>query len=125
MLINCGHVHTEPPKGVRDCTVHNRTSNSVVVNCAPEFDAGGFATTFVLETYEHHKLLTNVTRADRPTFAVTGLLPDTHYEFAVYSINARGKSERTSVAATTATLSVSSAGECMSIAIDRQSITRI
>lgn len=90
----------------------NSTVDSLVVSCSAGYD-GGLRQNFFLEVYEYKKeqLVSNVSRAEAPSFAVNGLSPDTPYVFVVYSANSKGKSSRTTLTTHTATLHSTAVGE--------------
>ena len=83
---------------MRDCLVHNQSSDSVLISCTPGYD-GGLKQSFVLEVYERRKeqLIKNLTQDDDPGFRLESLSPKTPYAFVIYSYNMKGKSARTSV----------------------------
>lgn len=84
---------------MRDCLVHNQSSDSAaVISCSAGYD-GGLKQSFVLEVYDRRKeqLMKNLTQDDDPRFRLESLSPNTPYAFVVYSYNMKGKSARISV----------------------------
>ncbi|CAG0905287.1 unnamed protein product [Darwinula stevensoni] len=88
----------EPPL---DCTIVNLTTESIQVTCREGFN-GGLKQQFVLEVYEEERrqLWANVSNT-KPSFVINGLSPGTTVSLSVYSVNAKGQSEKVFLDAST------------------------
>ncbi|XP_030763465.1 LOW QUALITY PROTEIN: nephrin-like [Sitophilus oryzae] len=81
------------PDPLYNCSIVNRTNDSLEVECTEGFD-GGQPQYFLLEVYERKSgvLQANVS-AKFPLFIVSGLDPGKELKMAVYAANAKGRSE--------------------------------
>ncbi|CAL7949715.1 unnamed protein product [Xylocopa violacea] len=89
------------PNPLNNCTIKlslNQSSEMLEVECVPGYD-GGLRQEFRLEAYEvltgNLRVNASSVSADVPIFriAVADLLPATHFYFATYAVNAKGRSE--------------------------------
>ncbi|XP_076765753.1 sidestep III [Xylocopa sonorina] len=89
------------PNPLNNCTIKlslNQSSEMLEVECVPGYN-GGMRQEFRLEAYEvltgNLRVNASSVSADVPIFriAVADLLPATHFYFATYAVNAKGKSE--------------------------------
>ncbi|XP_054707815.1 neural cell adhesion molecule 1-B-like [Uloborus diversus] len=99
-----------PPDPPHDCIVSNQSMTFLSVECSPGWH-GSLSTVFHLEIYDSviEQLVQNLTAADRPSFRVGSLSPDTSYVLVIYASNYKGRSE--SVAVVTTTLVPSKTGD--------------
>ena len=86
------------PEPVTNCTVASSSYSTMRIKCDPGFN-GGLRQSFTLEIREtdnprKNSLVGNMTGRIRPDFMLTGLIPDTGYMISVYSVNAKGQSDR-------------------------------
>ncbi|CAB0002390.1 unnamed protein product [Nesidiocoris tenuis] len=81
------------PYPVRNCSVGNETSSSVVVWCLPGSD-GGLPQIFLLEIYVGGSRTprVNFTATDAPYFYLTDLEVDVSIRLIVYAVNSKGRS---------------------------------
>lgn len=101
IIFCCPFNVTGKPFPVRNCTLANQTYTSVEVKCVAGYD-GGLPQKFVLEVYhgdldylESIRPLYNVSAADEPVFALSGLEAsvDAGVHVAIYAVNAKGRSQ--------------------------------
>jgi hypothetical protein len=81
-----------PPESVRNCEITNKSLTIVSVQCSAG-NNGGLQQTFYLEIYKtgSEQLHSNQS-SSQPLFIVNNLIPKTHYRFAIYSANPKGRS---------------------------------
>ncbi|KAF7280091.1 hypothetical protein GWI33_006418 [Rhynchophorus ferrugineus] len=81
------------PDPLYNCSIVNRTNDSLEVECTEGFD-GGQPQYFLLEVYDRKSgvLQANVS-AKFPLFIVSGLDPGKELKMAVYAANAKGRSD--------------------------------
>ncbi|CAH1393936.1 unnamed protein product [Nezara viridula] len=84
------------PYPVRNCTIGNETSNSLVVTCQAGSD-GGLPQYFFLEVYVGEFKRINLTASELPYFQISELQPEISYTFLIYSVNSKGRSSPTSI----------------------------
>ncbi|XP_063921437.1 contactin-1 [Zophobas morio] len=87
------------PSQLQNCTVSNQTSDSLQVDCMEGFD-GGLPQSFFMEILELPSLrprLNVTTYRTPPTFLADGLDPGMSYRIMLYAVNAKGKSEPTTI----------------------------
>ncbi|XP_076305001.1 protein turtle homolog B-like [Tachypleus tridentatus] len=90
------------PEFVSNCSINNQTELSLIISCE-EGDDGGLLQQFHLEVYskKYHILLVNMTSLDHPVFEVVGLPSGSPLMIVVYASNAKGKSSKVTLTATT------------------------
>nr|XP_042902503.1 uncharacterized protein LOC107449487 [Parasteatoda tepidariorum] len=90
----------EPP---HDCTIINQTSSSLTIDCEAGYN-GSLQQSFHLEAYDSiaEHITANLTKLEKPSFHVDGLIPGTSYVLVIYSSNIKGKSNSVALVASTA-----------------------
>ena len=87
------------PEPVTNCTVLASSYSTMRIVCLPGFN-GGLRQSFSLNVRENDSpktrsgMVGNITGRSRPDFVLTGLIPDTGYMISVFSVNAKGQSDR-------------------------------
>ncbi len=90
-----------PPAPPQDCRISNGSADALRVRCRPGFD-GGLPQTFLLEVKRANYVsdedgaggsLLSRSRASRPDFVFSGLVPGTEYSIEVSAVNAKGRSK--------------------------------
>ncbi|XP_045527790.1 hemicentin-1-like isoform X2 [Pieris brassicae] len=87
------------PFQVQNCTVANQSLDSLFVECVENFD-GGLPQTFLMELLELPSLTVryNVsTNKTPPTFDISSLHPGVSYRIDLYAVNAKGRSDVTTI----------------------------
>ncbi|XP_066907688.1 nephrin [Halyomorpha halys] len=84
------------PYPVRNCTIGNETSTSIVVTCQAGSD-GGLPQHFFLEVFVGEFKRVNITASEIPYFQITELQPEIPYTFLVYAVNSKGRSSPTTI----------------------------
>lgn len=79
------------PDAMSGCTVVNETSDSLLIKCVAGFD-GGSRQRFVVEVYKKTENVQNLSN-DSPEFLVTGLRSNVVYNFVIYALNSKGRSQ--------------------------------
>ncbi|XP_024082683.1 hemicentin-1 [Cimex lectularius] len=81
------------PYPVRNCTLGNETTSSLVIWCIPGSD-GGVKQVFVLELYVGGATTPrfNVTATETPYFVLTDLEMDVPLKVSIFSVNSKGRS---------------------------------
>ncbi|CAH1131742.1 unnamed protein product [Ceutorhynchus assimilis] len=81
------------PFPVKNCTLTNKTSNSIEVYCQPGFD-GGLPQHFLLEMYTTNSKVPqyNVTSYNEPYFYLDNLETEVTFGIVVFAVNAKGRS---------------------------------
>ncbi|XP_063627547.1 hemicentin-1 isoform X1 [Cydia splendana] len=83
------------PFHLQNCTVANQSIDSLYVECVENFD-GGLPQTFLMELLELPSLIVryNVsTNRTPPFFEIKGLPPGVSYRIDLYAVNAKGRSD--------------------------------
>ncbi|KAK4319174.1 hypothetical protein Pmani_009862, partial [Petrolisthes manimaculis] len=82
-----------PPDPPKNCSIANRTSDTIWVECVAGFD-GGLPQTFYIEVYDSSTgaLHSNISSPD-PLFLVTALRPGLSFLMVTYAANAKGRSD--------------------------------
>ncbi|KAK8402382.1 hypothetical protein O3P69_000656 [Scylla paramamosain] len=82
-----------PPDPPKNCTIANRTTDTIWVDCTAGFD-GGLPQTFYMEVYDSTTgaLHSNHSSAE-PVFLVTALRPGLSFLLVTYAANAKGRSD--------------------------------
>ncbi|XP_022242353.1 uncharacterized protein LOC111085889 isoform X2 [Limulus polyphemus] len=90
------------PESVSNCTINNQTERSLNLACEAG-DDGGLLQQFHLEIYsrKYQILLVNMTSLDHPVFEAVGLPSGSPLRIVVYASNAKGKSSKVTLTATT------------------------
>lgn len=83
------------PDSPYNCSIENKTQNSIHVKCWKGFD-GGLPQEFISEirNAKDDKMISNVTSQLHPEFVVNGLEARTTYHIVVYSENVKGRSRK-------------------------------
>ncbi|XP_023240426.1 synaptogenesis protein syg-2-like [Centruroides sculpturatus] len=91
-----------PPEKVRNCTITNVTSSSLLIECESGHD-GGLQQRFHLEVYNSAKerLEANLTNSINPVFHVTSLPSSTSFVLISYASNLKGRSNSITLRAKT------------------------
>ncbi|KAG1671862.1 B-cell receptor CD22 [Nymphon striatum] len=84
-----------PPHTPTNCTISNRTSSTLTIECVAGYN-GGLNQTFFMEVFEdfRNRILFNATSEDKPKFVASGLPSGTLFTLTVYSSNVKGQSDR-------------------------------
>ncbi|KAG0711052.1 hypothetical protein GWK47_021504 [Chionoecetes opilio] len=82
-----------PPDPPKNCTIANRTTDTIWVDCVAGFD-GGLPQTFFMEVYDSTTgvLHSNISSAEA-VFLVTALRPGLSFLLVTYAANAKGRSD--------------------------------
>ncbi|CAH0400396.1 unnamed protein product [Chilo suppressalis] len=91
------------PFHLQNCSVANQSIDSIIVECVENFD-GGLPQTFLMELLELPSLTVryNVsTNRTPPYFEIRGLPPGVSYRIDLYAVNAKGRSDVTTIEAVT------------------------
>ncbi|CAM1308475.1 Uncharacterised protein r2_g1842 [Pycnogonum litorale] len=96
-----------PPEPVSNCSLTNRTVNTLSVICDPGFD-GGLPQIFIMEVFDSRETIlhANVTSRTYPEFFAQNLPPNTRLKILIYSRNDKGRSH--SIPVNTETLALPS-----------------
>ncbi|KAG1671861.1 B-cell receptor CD22 [Nymphon striatum] len=88
-------IHAGPPHTPTNCTISNRTSSTLTIECVAGYN-GGLNQTFFMEVFEdfRNRILFNATSEDKPKFVASGLPSGTLFTLTVYSSNVKGQSDR-------------------------------
>lgn len=93
---------TEAPSQPHNCSLVNKTANSLTLECLPGH-AGGLEQSFHLQVYSlnPHKLLKNLSNAEAPYFAIQNLPAGYIFKMIIYSANRKGKSKSIEITGST------------------------
>lgn len=107
---------TEPPDSPHNCTIVNRTSNSLRLECLPG-SSGGLTTSHWLEVYSLNptRLLRNLSNEQEPAFAINDLPSGFIFKLAIYATNRRGRSRTIEITGSTTTPSPWKSGMWLNI----------
>ena len=102
LLIGLSHTHTQPPTSPHNCSVQNRTRNSLDLGCLPG-NSGGLQQIFHLQVYSlnPNKLLQNLNNTEAPYFAIKDLPAGYIFKLVIYSSNRKGKSKAIDITGST------------------------
>ena len=90
----------DPPSG---CHAPNVTWDGLEIACVPGFD-GGHLPAFHAEIYRYGVLVDNLTNAEVPRFAISGLEAGADFRLMIYASNLMGSSEAVGLNVTTLNL---------------------
>ena len=91
------HIILDKPDPPSNCSLYNKSSSRVVVECLPGFD-GGLSQLFHIEVYKTTgKLPIHNETSDVPNFLLNTLPSQSTLLFEIYSSNSKGKSPRVSL----------------------------
>lgn len=106
-------VWTEAPSQPHNCSLVNKTANSLTLECLPGH-AGGLEQSFHLQVYSlnPHKLLKNLSNAEAPYFSIQNLPAGYIFKLVIYSSNRKGKSKSIEITGSTTEPSPWKSGMC-------------
>ena len=91
-----------PPDPPDNCSITNITVHTLTVECLPGY-SGGLDQLYYLEVYSSNpnRLLGNISSNEYPFFTAHSLPPGYTYRLELYSSNAKGRSKKVVLAAST------------------------
>ncbi|XP_064471411.1 hemicentin-2-like [Ornithodoros turicata] len=89
------------PESPRNCSVHNRTAHSFVVDCESG-DDGGMPAVYVLRVQDSlNRTLRNLTSRESPTWTVSGISGSAKLSLVLFAVTPKGRSALTVLQART------------------------